>query len=52
MLGCVWIEPLNDDVWYLGFLATDPSRQNSGLGKTLLSAAEQWVRDRGGMRSE
>jgi GNAT superfamily N-acetyltransferase len=31
-------------------LATDPTRQNSGLGKALLSAAEQWVRDRGGKR--
>jgi ribosomal protein S18 acetylase RimI-like enzyme len=50
LLGCVWIEPLNDDVWYLGSLATDPARQNSGLGKILLSAAEQWVRERGGTR--
>jgi GNAT superfamily N-acetyltransferase len=48
--GCVWIEPLNDDVWYLGSLATDPTLQNSGLGRTLLLGAEQWVRDRGGKR--
>jgi ribosomal protein S18 acetylase RimI-like enzyme len=50
LLGCVWIEPLDDDVWYLGSLATDPTLQASGLGKTLLSAAEHWVRDRGGTR--
>jgi GNAT superfamily N-acetyltransferase len=50
VLGCVWIEPLGDDGWYPGSLATDPTRQNSGLGKALLSAAEQWVRDRGGKR--
>jgi ribosomal protein S18 acetylase RimI-like enzyme len=50
LLGCVWIEPLNEDVWYLGSLATDPTRQNSGLGKILLSAAEQWVGERGGKR--
>jgi hypothetical protein len=50
LLGCVWIEPLNEYVWYLGSLATDPTRQNSGLGKILLSAAEQCVRDRGGKR--
>jgi hypothetical protein len=31
--------------------ATDPTRQNSGLGKILLSAAEQWVRERGGKRT-
>jgi ribosomal protein S18 acetylase RimI-like enzyme len=50
LLGCVWIEPLDEDVWYLGSLATDPTRQTSGLGKTLLSAAEHWVRERGGKR--
>ncbi|MGB7972967.1 MAG: GNAT family N-acetyltransferase [Roseiarcus sp.] len=50
LLGCVWIEPLGKDVWYLGSLATDPTRQNGGLGKILLSAAEQWVRERGGKR--
>ena len=50
LLGCVWIEPLNEGMWYLGSLATDPALQNSGLGKILLSAAEQWVRERGGKR--
>jgi ribosomal protein S18 acetylase RimI-like enzyme len=50
LLGCVWIEPLENDVWYLGSLATDPTLQNSGLGKTLLSAAEHWVQKRGGRR--
>jgi ribosomal protein S18 acetylase RimI-like enzyme len=48
--GCVWIEPLDGDVWYLGSLATDPTLQASGLGKILLSAAERWVRERGGTR--
>jgi Acetyltransferase (GNAT) family len=42
VLGCVWIEPLDEDVWYRGSLATDPTRQNSGLGKIPLSAAERW----------
>ncbi len=50
MLGCVWPEPLNQDVWYLGSLATDPTRQKGGLGKILLVAAEQWVHERGGKR--
>ncbi len=50
LLGCVWIEPLDDDMWYLGSLATDPTLQASGLGKILLSAAEHWVRERGGTR--
>jgi ribosomal protein S18 acetylase RimI-like enzyme len=48
--GCVRLEPLGDDLWYLGSLAIDPERQNGGLGRTLLSAAEQWVRERGGRR--
>lgn len=48
--GCVWLEPMENGTWYLGSLATDPDQQNTGLGKTLLSAAEQWVRERGGSR--
>jgi ribosomal protein S18 acetylase RimI-like enzyme len=48
LLGCVWIEPLDDDVWYLGSLAADPTRQNSRLGKILLTGAERWVGERGG----
>jgi ribosomal protein S18 acetylase RimI-like enzyme len=46
--GCVWLEPLGDGIWYLGSLAADPERQNAGLGRTLLAAAEQWVRAHGG----
>lgn len=48
--GCVWLEPLGDDVWYLGSLAIDPAQQNGGLGRVMLSAAEDWVRERGGTR--
>jgi GNAT superfamily N-acetyltransferase len=43
--GCVWLEPLDDDAWYLGALAIDPEQQKGGLGKALLSSAEQWVRE-------
>jgi GNAT superfamily N-acetyltransferase len=46
--GCVCLEPLAHGIWYLGSLAADPDQQNAGLGKTLLAAAEQWVRERGG----
>jgi ribosomal protein S18 acetylase RimI-like enzyme len=45
--GCVWLEPLGDDTWYLGSLSIDPSLQNGGLGRVMLSAAEDWVRVRG-----
>jgi GNAT superfamily N-acetyltransferase len=48
--GCVWVEPLGEDLWYLGSLAVDPNRQNGGLGHVLLSTAEQWIRERGGTR--
>lgn len=48
--GCVWLEPMEDQTWYLGSLTTDPDLQNTGRGRNLLAAAEDWVRDRGGRR--
>ncbi len=48
--GCVWLEPLGDHRWYLGSLAVDPKRQNAGLGHALLSRAEQWAREHGGLQ--
>jgi len=48
--GCVWLEPLAAGTWYLGSLAADPDRQNAGLGRTILAAAEDWVRTQGGER--
>jgi ribosomal protein S18 acetylase RimI-like enzyme len=48
LLGCVWLEPEDDGIWYLGSLSIDPRQQNRGLGRKLLAAAEDWVRERGG----
>lgn len=48
--GCVWLQPLGECVWYLGSLTVDPDRQNGGLGRALLGAAEQWIAARGGRR--
>jgi ribosomal protein S18 acetylase RimI-like enzyme len=48
--ACVWLEPLGDGIWYLGSLAIDPDRQNGGLGRRVLAAAEQWIAERGGGR--
>ncbi len=48
LLGCVWLQPETAGTWYLGSLTIDPRRQNTGLGRRLLAAAEAWVRDRGG----
>lgn len=46
--GCVWLEPEGEGIWYLGSLTIDPRQQNSGLGRKLLTAAQDWVRARGG----
>jgi GNAT superfamily N-acetyltransferase len=46
--GCVWLEPLADDTWYLGSLTIEPRAQNGGVGRGLLAAAEEWVRAQGG----
>jgi GNAT superfamily N-acetyltransferase len=46
--GCVWLEPLGDGCWYLGSLTVDPRLQAGGLGRKLLSGAEDWVARRGG----
>jgi GNAT superfamily N-acetyltransferase len=48
--GCVWLEPVANGTWYLGSLATESNQQNTGSGRTILAAAEQWVRERGGTR--
>ena len=48
--GCVWLEPLGGDIWYLGSLAIDPQIQKGGLGHALLVTAEHWARMRGARR--
>ncbi len=48
--GCVWLEPLGDEIWYLGSLAADPDQQNAGLGRQLLAGAEQWAGAHGARR--
>jgi ribosomal protein S18 acetylase RimI-like enzyme len=48
LLGCVWLRPLRSNEWYLGSLTTDPTHQNAGYGKLILSLTEQWIRERDG----
>jgi ribosomal protein S18 acetylase RimI-like enzyme len=48
--GCVWLEPISEDTWYLGSLAIEPKRQNSGLGRAMLAAGENWAHERGAKR--
>lgn len=44
LLGCVYLEPHPEGVWYLGSLAIDPARQAGGRGRQLLHGAEEWAR--------
>jgi GNAT superfamily N-acetyltransferase len=52
MLGTVWIEPAETDSWYLGLLTVQPDLQERHLGRTILSAAEEFVKVRGVTRIE
>ncbi|GAB3728351.1 GNAT family N-acetyltransferase [Spirosoma lituiforme] len=45
LLGCVHLETKGDDL-YLGMLTVSPDAQTNGIGKQLLSAAEQLAVDR------
>ncbi len=46
--ACVWLEPQADDIWLLGMLAVDPTRQDGGVGRALIETAEAYVRARSG----
>lgn len=46
LAGCVYVE-LRGDRGYLGLLGVDPRRQGTGLGRTLMDAAENYFREAG-----
>jgi ribosomal protein S18 acetylase RimI-like enzyme len=50
LLGTVWLEPKEDDVWYLSLLTVRPDLQNRQVGRTLLAAAEDYTKKRGARR--
>src|SRR5277367_270463 len=50
LLGTVLLDPKKDGVWYLGLLTVRPDLQNRQLGRTLLSAAENFAKERGARR--
>ena len=52
IVGCVWLEPLTEKIWYLGSLTVDPTLQNAGVGRKLLESAEQWAIDRGALKMQ
>jgi ribosomal protein S18 acetylase RimI-like enzyme len=50
LMGTVWMQPRDGGVWYLGLLTVRPDVQNRQLGRTLLAAAENYAKERGGRR--
>jgi ribosomal protein S18 acetylase RimI-like enzyme len=50
ILGTVWLEPAEDEAWYLGMLTVNPSLQARQLGRTLLEAGEAYAVERGARR--
>ncbi len=49
-LGTVWLEATSPETWYLGLLTIRPDIQNRQLGRTLLTFAEDFVKEQGGIR--
>jgi ribosomal protein S18 acetylase RimI-like enzyme len=45
--GCVSLQPASPQKWYLGALTVRPTQQNTGFGRELLSAAEQYAATNG-----
>jgi ribosomal protein S18 acetylase RimI-like enzyme len=41
--GCVSLKAASPEKWYLGSLTVLPAQQNSGFGRELLTAAEQYA---------
>jgi ribosomal protein S18 acetylase RimI-like enzyme len=46
LLGTVWLEPEQDGIWYLGLLTVRPELQKQQLGRTLLTASEDFAKKR------
>jgi GNAT superfamily N-acetyltransferase len=51
LLGCVFVQ-IHGEQAYLGLLSVAPGRQNSGLGRRLVAAAEEFAREMGAHRME
>ncbi|WP_293481975.1 GNAT family N-acetyltransferase [Phenylobacterium sp.] len=51
-VGHVRLDDQGDGVWYLSMLTVDPARQDGGLGREILGAAEAWATARGGARMQ
>jgi N-acetylglutamate synthase-like GNAT family acetyltransferase len=49
--ACIYVE-LHGERGYFGLLSVDPSRQKSGLGRTMVTAAEGYMRKQGCLWSD
>ncbi|MGV2129530.1 GNAT family N-acetyltransferase [Agrobacterium vitis] len=47
--GCVAVRPVKNNEWYLSMLAVNPARQTTGIGRSIMTAAETFVGERGGL---
>jgi len=50
LLGSVWLDPEEPDIWHLGMLTVRPDLQARQLGRTLLAEAESYASQRGARR--
>ena len=50
-VGCIYLE-LRNDSGYLGLLSVTPARQNQGIGRSLVTIAENWLRSQRRKRVE
>jgi len=50
LLGSVWLDPEEPEVWHLGMLTIRPDLQARQLGRTLLAEAEAYAAERGARR--
>jgi GNAT superfamily N-acetyltransferase len=50
LIACVWLEPAEPQVWYLGMLTVRPDLQEQQLGRRLLEAAERRAVELGAIR--
>ena len=50
LLGTAWLNPESEDIWSMGLLTVRPDLQNQHLGRKLLTAAEDYARERGAKR--
>lgn len=50
LLGSVWLQPRQVDAWYMGLLAVRPEMQGQQLGRRMLEASEEAIRQRGAKR--